>query len=214
MENEFYLRSRHGDTGCNVMFHIKDGMGYGTNLDNLHVFTREEAQKKVNHDIGNLPLLKSEVDKLSIRAVDMQYLDAKKDLIDTLDTEPATYVLQVSRHWNGNDIYFNCGREMTYDFDKADKYSFIDAFKIQNNHQGMVMWTVEYLETIARRTFQSHNINTRKMITGPGIEYKKPRKPRETTGKTRGNCPICGRITWNDNPYEHATCEGDGSCYS
>jgi len=63
MENEFYLRSRHGDTGCNVMFHNKGGCGYGTDLDNLHVFTRDEAQRDVNHDPANLPLLKSEVDR-------------------------------------------------------------------------------------------------------------------------------------------------------
>lgn len=214
MENKFYLRSRHGDTGCNVMFHKKNGCGYGTNLDELHVFTRDEAQNEVNHDIGNLPLLKSEVDRLSIRAVDMQSMDHDNDIVDLSSTTPGSYALQVSGIWNGNDIYFLCDEGKTYNFDKANKYSFPDAFNLQRKNSKLVIWGVPYLETRARKTFHSHNINTRKMITGAGIEYKKPRKQRPTTGKTRGNCPICGRITWDFNPYENATCDDDGRCYS
>jgi len=96
----FYLKSRHGNTGYNVMFHNKNGAGYGTNLDNLHVFSKEEAQRELNHDIDSLPLLKSEVDKLAIRAVDMQYLYVDKALI----SEDDLYVIQVTGKYNGNDI--------------------------------------------------------------------------------------------------------------
>lgn len=199
----FYLRSRHGDTGSNVVFHNKDGCGYGTNLDKLHVFTKEEAQQHLEWDIRSLPLLKSAVDSLAIRAVDMQYLDVTKHAF-TLDS---MYVIQVNGKWNGNDIYFKCDDGQTYNYDKAVEYSYRDAVELSATISNLTAWNKDYLNLIARRTFQAHNISTRKMITGPGIKYKKPRKPRPTTGKTRGNCPSCGKITWDYNPYENAYCK-------
>lgn len=206
----FYLRCRHGDTGKNVMFHNKDGCGYGTNLDKLHLFTLEEAQKELNHDIKSLPLLASTVDSMAIRSVDMQVIDADKDVIlqsvDNILNTANKYVVQIDGHWNGNDIYFKCDggegcADQTYDFDKAKQYDFVDAFNIQRDNYSAVMWSIPYLETKARRTFQSHNINTRKMVTGPGIKYKKPPKPRPTTGKTRYNCNACGKMMWEYDPY-------------
>lgn len=198
----FYLRSRHGDTGSNVMFHRINGCGYGTNLDELHVFTIEEAQKELGHDIGSLPLLKSEVDKLSIRAVDCQNLDSEKHAF----FKDAKYVIQVTGDRNGNDIYFKCEDGRTYNYDEADEYSYTEAVELSASKSKYVAWNKDYLDLIARRTFQSHNINTRKMITGPGIKYKKPRKKRETTGKVRHNCPTCGKIVWDYNPYEAPYC--------
>jgi len=197
----FYLRSRHGDTGTNVMFHNKNGAGYGTNLDNLHVFTTEEAQKKLDWDIKSLPLLKSEVDKLSILAVDMQYLDAVKS-----KEFSGLYVVQMDRKWNGNDICFYSEDGETFDYGKAHVFIGGAGVNFILGKSGMILWPKDYLDTICRRTFQSTNINTRKMITGAGIVYRKPRKPRPTTGKTRGNCPECGKITWDYNPYEDAYC--------
>lgn len=202
----FYLRSRHGDTGCNVMFHNKDGKGYGTNLDKLHLFTKEEAQKAVSHDVKSLPLLKSAVDAMAIRAVDMQYLDSEKDSLNP----DLSYVIQVHGDWNGNDIYFKCDDGRTYNYDNAKEYSLSEAMTLAGRTSGLILWSKEYLDTICRRTFQSHNISTRKMITGPGIEYKKPRKPRPTTGKARGNCPECGKITWGFNPHENEYCIDHG----
>lgn len=202
MEPLFYVRSRHGDTGCNVVFHNKDGCGYGTNLDKLRAFTLEEAQERLDWDIRSLPLLKSAVDEMAIRAVDMQYL---KPYEHTLILRPK-YVIQVTGYWNGNDIYFKCGDDRTYNYDEADEHSCVEAVELAASTQGFIAWNKDYLDQIARQTFQSHNINTRKMITGPGIKYKKPRKARPTTGKSRGNCPTCGKITWDYNPYENAYC--------
>ena len=48
----FYLRSRHGDCGSNVMFHNKNGAGYGTDLDGLRTYSLEDAQSELNHDIA------------------------------------------------------------------------------------------------------------------------------------------------------------------
>ena len=198
----FYLRSRHGDVGSNVMFHNKDGKGYGTNLDNLHLFTKDEAQKYLGWDVRSLPLLKSEVDALAIRGVDHQYLDDSKQALNP----QAKYVIQVTQMWNGNDIYFQVDGGRTFNYDEAKEYGYDDALLYAACAPNAVVWSKEFLDTIARRTFQAENINTRKMITSAGIKYKQPRKPRESTGKTRHNCPSCRQFVWDHNPHEAPYC--------
>lgn len=122
----FYLRSRHGDTGLNVSFHNKNGGGYGTGLDNLHIFSKEEAQRALDQDINSLPLLKSAVDSMAIRAVDMQHLKDNQHVIDP----EGIYVVQIDRDWNGNDIYFKSGDGRTYNYDEASLYSYTEAMEI------------------------------------------------------------------------------------
>ena len=201
-EKMFYLRSRHGDCGTNLLFHNKDGVGHGTNLDGLHLFTAAEAQKHLDHDVRSLPLLQREVDALSVRHVDCQYLDSEFAALNVR----AKYVIQVEKVWDGNDICFkaHCGR--TFDYDAAEEYTYDEALRIASRTGGYVIWSKEYLNTIARRTFQSENINIRKMITGAGIKYKKPRAKKPDSGKTRHNCPCCGRIVWDFNPYDAPHC--------
>jgi hypothetical protein len=200
MENLFYLRSRHGDCGDNVMFWNKDGRGYGTDLDKLHLFTKEEAQEKINWDITSLPLLKSEVDKLSITAVDHQYLDKSLNVIDKKDQ----YMVQITGDYNGNDIRFVSESDLTFNYSLAKIFNLEEALTC-SELRGAI-WSKSYLDGLQRRTFQSGNISTRKMITGPGIKYKKPR-PSKATGKIRWNCPSCGRISWQFNPYDYDGCK-------
>ena len=202
MKNDkvFYLTSRHGNCGSNVMFHNKNGSGYGTDLDNLELFTIEDAQIESDHDIKSLPLLKSEVDKLAVMHVDMQHLDKIENEKHCLNK----FILVVSGKYDGNDIAFATPFGYTFDLCLASSVSLKQAKELAlSNHE---IWSLDYLTTIARRTFQAENINTRKMITGAGIKYKKPRKPRPTTGKTRWNCPGCGKIHWQFNPYNFDGC--------
>lgn len=209
MEKLFYLTSRHGNCGENVMFHNKNGSGYGTNLDNLHVFTREEAQKELGHDIKSLPLLKSEVDKLSIKAIDHQYLKRSLNSIDPNDQ----YIIQVSGFYNGNDIRFAPESDSTIDINF--NYSLAKVFNLKDalscSDLRGVIWSKSYLDGLQRRTFQEGNISTRKMITGAGIKYKKPRKKKPSSGKTMWNCPSCGKISWQYNPYDFDGCS-DYTC--
>lgn len=195
----FYLTSRHGNCGTNVMFHNKNGMGYGTNLDGLHLFTLKEAQKYLDQDIRSRPLLKSEVDKFSIKAVDHQHLDDAGQ-IDPDDQ----YIVQKKGCWNGNDIAFVVMGGKTYNYEKAHIFTLNQAKQFDNSSHKI--WSKSYLDKICRRTFQEENINTRKMITGAGIKYKKPRKKKETSGKYRFNCPKCGKINWQYNPYDFTSC--------
>ena len=199
VEKLFYLRSRHGNCGTNLMFHNNGGAGYGTDLDNLHLFTLDEAQNELNHDIGSLPLLKSEVDKLSIKAVDHQHL---KELPQADPND--NYVIQIKGFWNGNDIAFMVMGGKTFNYDEAHVFTRTQATNIVKDDD--VIWSKTYLDIICRRTFQEENISTRKMITGAGIKYKKPRKKKATSGKTCWNCPGCGKINWQHNPYDFEGC--------
>lgn len=193
----FYLTSRHGDTGTNVMFHNKGGAGYGTDLNNLALFTLDEAQKEVDQDIQSIPLLKIEVDKLSIKAVDCQYLDRAKNT----PAKGERFIIQKPGRYNGNDISFQSKDGQTFDYSNAGVYSLSEALLVDG-----VIWSKSYLDSICRRTFQRENIKTRKMITGAGISYKKPRKKRPITGKERWNCPSCGKISWQFSPYDFEGC--------
>ena len=198
---EFYLRSRHGNCGTNLMFHNKNGAGYGSDLDNLETYSLEDAQKELNHGIANLPLLKSAVDELSIKAVDCQYIKNEDNHTDPNDQ----YVVQVKGLWDGNDIAFMV-IGYTFNYSEAHVFSYSDAVRRCEGHEKFHSWSKYYLDTLCRRTFQEENINTRKMITGPGLKYKKPRKQRPTTGKERWNCPSCGKINWQFNPYDFDGC--------
>lgn len=186
------------------MFHNKDGAGYGTNLNGLHLFTLDKAQNELNHDIRSVPLLKSEVDKLSIKAVDHQYLEYKPQ-----NDPNDKYVIQVKGFWNGNDIAFVVMGGKTFNYGEAHEFTKDQAKATAGDSH--VIWSKTYLDTICRRTFQEGNISTRKMITGAGIKYKKPRKKKESSGKVRWNCPSCGKINWQYNPYDFEYCS-DTNC--
>jgi hypothetical protein len=204
----FYKTCRHGNCGSNVTFHNKDECGYGTNLKNLETYTLEQAQKEMNYQDGSLLLLKSEVDKFAVKHVDMQYLDVKKGAPVTLSDN---CVIQINGKYNGNDIMFLGEIGNTFDLSKARQVSlsFANEYADSNNN---TTWSKSYLESISRDTFQDYNINKRKMITAGGIRYRTPRQSK-ATGKSRGNCPTCGKITWDWNPYESAPCKEHDNDY-
>lgn len=200
-EKLFYLKSRHGNCGSNVMFHNKNGSGYGTNVNDLETYTKEKAQKEYDWDEGQVPLLKSLVDALTVSHVDMQYLDRDKNGID-LDGK---YVVQLETVYDGNDIAFVSDQGYTFDLNKATVFK----KELSNNKRNPIVWSLSYLKTIERKTFQQHNV-TRAMTRGAGIK-KNHKKKRPTSGKTRWNCPICGRISWQYDPYNFEGCN-DSSC--
>ncbi|WP_372834885.1 hypothetical protein [Pontibacterium sp.] len=206
MENEFYLRDTRSDVGSTCMFWAKDGRGYVSDLDKAEVFTREEAQKYADRQNHFIPLSKTKVDALTTVRVDMQYLK--------LNTDFSKGVI-VHRHcgqYDGNDIFFDDGvGGYTADYSKAKIYESTVALCQLQNQSGAAL-SKAFLDTICRRTLQAENVNHRKMITAAGIKYRAPRK-RATTGKTRGNCPECGKITWDYNPYENAYCSEHAPIY-
>lgn len=202
MNDEFYLQDSRSDVGTNTMFWCKGGCGYATNLDYLETYTLEEAQNQHNRRNTDVPLLKSLVDKLSITAVDMQVLPEKE-----LSDLKGQYIIQENEKYNGNDISLVCEFGKTFNYDEAHIFSYNKARYFLRKNINHTMYSKQSLDKVARRTFQVENINRKTMIYKPGIKFVKPKRIRPTTGKTRGNCPECERLTWDFNPYENAYCK-------
>tara|TARA_R110002096_G_scaffold393550_1_gene588575 strand:- start:38 stop:667 length:630 start_codon:yes stop_codon:yes gene_type:complete len=201
MEKLFYKTCRHGNCGSNVTFHNKDERGYGTDLKGLQTYTLEQAQKEMNYQDGSLLLLKSEVDKFSVKHVDMQHLDQLTGAPLNMDDE---CVMVINGGYDGNDIQFNSEDGVTFDLSKAKVVPLQLALAYSNQYKSI--WLKSYLESISRDTFQVSNINKRKMITGGGIKYRTKRRST-ATGKARGNCPTCGKLSWGWDPHENAFCK-------
>jgi len=198
MSELFYLQDSWSFIGNNVVFWRKNGYGYGTNLDELEVYTRKEAQSQHNKRNSDIPLLKSIVDELSIYTVDHQYLGDEAESF-TNDDE---YIVQIKDCFNGNDILFENSISGTYNYADASVFNKIEAKFFSESEIYAVFYKTE-IDKIARRTFQYQNIDKRKMISKPGIKLI---NRRQTPRKTCGKCPECGKITWDYSPYENAYC--------
>jgi ketosteroid isomerase-like protein len=197
----FYMQDSRTNCGSNAMFWGAKG-GYATNLDALEVFTLEDAQRQHNARESDVPLLKSAVDALSIAAVDFQYLPDAVALV----WHDGEYVIQKKGLFNGNDIAFIRMGGHTFNYAEAQVFSQGDVVKLHKDLGGIDVLEKSAVDNVARRTFQVENINKRKMISGAGIKFHKPKRVRPTTGKTRGNCLCCGKIVWSYNPYEAPYC--------
>lgn len=207
MSQLFYLRDSRSNVGSTCMFWADRG-GYTSNLDLAEVFTLEEAQRKFNSPLRghtDVPLCKELVDELATVRVDCQYLDGfgKKPGCDE-------YVICINGDWDGNDVYW-----LTLDFKSVNykssavfshKSALLRSWELVEQGFDSTIYAKDDIDAIARRTFQAANINERRMITAAGIRKPKRQRIRQTTGKTRGNCPHCGCITWGLNPYEAYTC--------
>lgn len=201
-ENEFYIRDTRSNVGSSCIFWAKGGCGYTTNLDRAEIFNRSDAQKFADRRDHFVPISKSKVDEVATVRVDMQYLKLN------IDFSEGCIIRRFEGQYDGNDIFFDDGNgNATANYNEAKVYISTEEIQALENQCGSIL-SKRFLDTICRRTIQIENVNHRKMITSAGIKYRSPRKPRKTTGKTRGNCPVCGKITWDYNPYENAHCSG------
>lgn len=202
--NSFYLRDSRGNTGSSCMFWAENGNGYTTNLDRAHVYTLDEAQRYFNSRHTDVPLSKALVDELVTVRVDHQYLDESQGC---LGADGGEYVIHVNRgDYDGNDVYWKAERGSTANLSDAMVLTKGEAEQALRFQDDAVIYPFLYAVSISRRTFQARNVNERRMITAAGI--RKPKRPRrrQTTGRTRGNCLHCGKVTWGFNPYEAYTC--------
>ncbi|MGI2056207.1 hypothetical protein ACRN9T_03290 [Shewanella baltica] len=203
MSQLFYLRDSRSNVGSTCMFWADRG-GYTSNLDLAEVFTLEEAQRKFNSRHTDVPLCKELVDELATVRVDHQYLVDSGEKSDCDE-----YVICINGEWDGNDVYWVSQFGFSHiNYNAATIFSYQDALDIQSLGVGIktTIYAKSDIDAIARRTFQAANINERSMITAVGIRKPKRPRTRQTTGKTRGNCPHCGCITWGFNPYENYSC--------
>lgn len=199
-ETQFYLRDTRSNTGSSCTFWAKEARGYTTNLDRAEIFTKEQAQKYADEQRHFIPLSKTRVDEVATVRVDMQYLKLN------VDFSKGVVIQRYCGQYDGNDIYFH-GKDGTPTCNYSDAYVFtnLEELSILKNQDGAVH-SKAFLDTICRRTVQVGNINHRKMITAAGIKYRSPRKKSAGMGKTRGNCPKCGKITWDYDCDINAYC--------
>ena len=199
----FYLRDTRSNVGSTCMFWAKDGNGYTSNLDKAHVYTLEEAQRDFNSRHTDVPLSKELVDAVATVRVDHQYLD---DCMAGLATGCDQYVIHCNiGDFDGNDVYWKAQKGSTVNLSDA---LILTAEEVKHAlwNDAVAFYRLEYAQSISRRTMQVNNVNERRMVTAAGIRKPKRKRERPTSGRTRGNCRHCGKVTWGFNPYEAYTC--------
>lgn len=206
MKNRFYLRSPHGNTGSNMVFHAIDGKGYTSNLDLAHVYTLEEAQKEweLARD-GEYPISADHVDALAVWKVDHQYIPNETQPFTDIHN---TYVAFKKGEWDGNDVYWlNIDKCSTStDFDHASVFGYPVAKKLDSCY---VIIPFCLADKAKRRTFDFRKLNKKTMVFGAGLktpDHLKKARHRNPNPMTRFNCPECGKINWQHNPYDFEGC--------
>ncbi len=196
MKNRFY--KTNGYVGSSVLFWAIDGLGYTTNIDLAHVYTREEMQRDVDkgwlRDKDEFPLCANDVEAFSQWRVDDQLvIKTYPEFTDPNDE----YVCVQKRCWDGNDLAFANVNHFDFDYCKAKTFSSAEIEpQIKEGNLNFYFVPRYHTDEIARRTFQKQNINRRKMITAAGITGLRQKRRSKTTGKQRFNCPTCGKIIW------------------
>lgn len=204
MRNRFYLTSAHGDLGSNIVWHRHEGRGYSTDIDQAHVYTLKEAQEEWEYGICQ-PISADHVDALAVWKVDHQYIPNTTQPFTDIHN---TYVAFKKGKWDGNDVYWlNIDKCITStDFDNASVFGYPVAKKLDSSY---VVIPFDLADKVKRRTFQRSQFNRRKMVQAAGLrvpDIVKKQQRRVSSPMTRFNCPSCGRITWQDYPYDFLGC--------
>lgn len=200
MQNRFYLACLRDNVGSNVSFHCVDGRGYHTDIGRAEVYTKEEAQQAWDRGRDfDLPLSADQVDALAVYHVDCQLLPNET----TIEPGCTEYVGFVKGRWDGNDVYWLTRTTAKTDFSQAV------SFEAPEQDPDVVYLPRHMAEKVKRRTIQIQNVNRRKMVTAAGLvipDHIKKAKRRSHSGLNRMNCPECGRISWQMNPYDFDGC--------
>ena len=207
MADRFYMACLRDTVGSNMSFHCRNGQGYASDINKAHVYTLEEAQNSWNRgrDI-DLPVSADAIDAAAVWHVDHQHIPGESVLEEGCER----YVAFVKGRWNGNDVYWLSDLLPTDDFSKAR----IFAESPDTNHSDLVWLPFTTADAVKRRTFNINLLDHRTMIQGAGLrqpDWFKRQKRRKSSGKTRWNCPYCGKISWQENPYDFDGCR-DWAC--
>ena len=204
MSDRFYMMCIRETVGDNASFHCQNGNGYSSDIDRAHVYTLEDAQKSWNlgREIDQ-PISADSVDALSVWHVDCQRLPTES----VIEEGCTAYVAYMKGNWNGNDVYWlQSGGLPTDDFSKAF------VFASANPEEPGVVWLpFAKADAVKRRTFNINELNRRTMVQSaglvmPGWLKKYNRRKANRSGKVRWNCPCCGKISWQYNPYDFDSC--------
>ncbi len=205
MKDRFYFACMRDNVGSNVSFHCKDGKGYSTDISRAHVYTREEAQQA--WEFGRefeVPLSADHVDAVAVLHVDHQYVAGESEISAECDK----YVAYEKGVWNGNDLRFFTSLRPSFDYSQARVFTLEEVTGLDHDEDVIFIPKAE-ADKVARATLFTGDVNRRTMTQGAGL--KQPRritniKRRVDSGKTRVNCPVCGKISWQYNPYDFDGC--------
>lgn len=200
MRNRFYMICTRDTVGSNASFHCVDGRGYHTDISKAETYTREEAQRAWNvaREI-DLPISADHVDELSVYHVDCQKLPVT-DVVSL----GAPYVAFCKNRWDGNDVYWITKTTAKTDFSQALKFDQVDQ-----ELNGVIWVSFALADAAKRKTFCINLIDKKTMVQGAGLKtpnHIKKINKRIKSGRVRWNCPCCGRINWQYNPYDFAGC--------
>lgn len=209
MSDRFYMMCLRDTVGDNASFHCYKGNGYSSNIARAHEYTRAEAQKswELGREIDQ-PVCADSVDALAVWHVDCQLIPSA-----TVSRPGCTeYVAFKKDAWNGNDVYWLQSAGLpTDDFSKAKVFS-----EANPDEPGIVWLPFTMADAVKRRTFNINLLNRRTMVQGAGLRMpawlkKYNRRQANRSGKVRWNCPYCGKISWQFNPYDFDGCR-DVNC--
>jgi len=204
MKDRFYLACTRDNVGTSMAFHAIKGNGYKTDISLAKTFTREEAQTAWEGGREfDRPISADHVDAEAVWKVDCQYI-ASETLIDQKVDQWCGYK---TGRWDGNDVYWLTEGEATTDFSQAKTFSLAEVEASISEH--IVFIPRSEAEANKRKTFSTHKFNARTMVQGAGLvlpDHEKRRRRRVDSGKVRWNCPSCGKINWQYNPYDFDGC--------
>jgi hypothetical protein len=196
--------------GGSLAFHSVGGWGYTTDVRNARVYTLAEAQMAWDRgrDIDQ-PISASHIDKCLVWKVDHQYVPCEDTILSSTLTKYVAFKKEV---WCGNDLYFKTHDELIVNSTDFNKSQVMCNPEKDKNYISIPYYTAR---DASRPTFRESSINRRKMITGAGLRQpehitkskRKRRSSRQSTGLNRLNCPSCGRIAWQYNPYDFDECK-------
>ncbi|WP_337077783.1 hypothetical protein [Acinetobacter pittii] len=209
MKDRFYLACFRDNVGSNVSFHCIEGRGYATDINKAHVYTREEAQKE--WDTGRTydrPISADHVNALAVWKVDHQYIPNETQIIDGV----IGFAVFVKGQFDGNDVYWLNKKsfETSTDFELASYFSLEEITDLGKRYVAIPFYLAEKAK---RRTFDLSKYNPRTMTQGAGLKmpaHLKKAERRVENPKSRFNCPSCGKIVWQFNPYEFDHCNHCG----
>jgi len=199
--NRFYMACLRDTCGSTMAFHGAGG-GYVTDLRKAETYTLEQAQGYWGRDI-DLPVCADRVDALATMRVDIQHLRAQGSITEVGCTE---YVAFRNHKFDGNDLPW------IIDKDGRNSFDYTRAFIVDPRipYYGILTFLPKHLvDAIQRPTFQIKNLNRRKMVQAAGLIIPnsiKRNSRRKANPKNMHNCPGCGKISWQYNPYDFEGC--------
>lgn len=209
--DRFYMACLRDTVGTNTAFHAVDGAGYTTDVSKAHVFTKEQAQKFWNSAREfDLPLSADLVDAQTKTHVDCQRIPHAT----TLQEGCKQYVGYLKGRWDGNDVFWITvvdGKAHYFDTDFSKAVVFPEIIK-----DDYTIWMpFEMANQAKRKTFSVTLIDKRSMIQAAGLvtpgHIKRADRRKSSSGKTRWNCPDCGKISWQHNPFDFEGCNACGA---